>query len=142
MEMVPDMARLTRQMGRITVMDEENKSRSSDLVRSSISGINTMPPPAPKRPLTAPAQNPATHKPIGLDNMKTPPMESFSKGGSFIQKRELRMQLSSCLFDYSPVDRTMSVDMYLVSIRFAVTASTRALYQSFMSAVIRSFLIM
>jgi hypothetical protein len=47
-------------------------------------GTSTIPPPAPNRPFTAPAMLPAAIRRV-LRLKKTPPEESVSTGGVFIQ---------------------------------------------------------
>ena len=61
-----ETASVTRQMGRMMVMEEGNTSDSSSGVRRVSRGTSTMPPPAPNSPATAPAARPENAMPSQL----------------------------------------------------------------------------
>ena len=61
-----ETASVTRQMGRMMVIEEGNTSDSSSGVRRVSRGTSTMPPPAPNSPATAPAARPESAMPSQL----------------------------------------------------------------------------
>jgi hypothetical protein len=70
------MAKDTRQMGKMITIEDEKTSVS---VKSSLAlsrGTSSIPPPAPKRPLTAPAAKPANVDFI-FRYKKSPPLEVY-----------------------------------------------------------------
>ena len=82
-------------MGRMMQMEAGKTERSSRSVSAESRGISTMPPPAPNRPVTAPAPRPARRKPMYLCLCKKiPPEAVFAREGDFIQERGLPEQSS------------------------------------------------
>lgn len=116
--------RETMQMGRMMTIEEENTSCSSSSEPAQRRGTNTMPPPAPSRPLTAPAAKPANRE----NNFLCIKIASCTVSA----QEAVLIQLN-----YMPVLALMTKSLLTNLVFFSVTeiASIRALFHASISAV-------
>jgi hypothetical protein len=80
-----DRNKVTRHIGKMMATEEGKILSLLVLVSFVKSGISTIPPPVPNKPLTAPAHNPVRIIPFRSDfGIEIPPVERISTGGCFI----------------------------------------------------------
>ena len=127
----------TRHTGSMMAMEVGKTSSSGSRHRTISNGTRIMPPPAPRRPLTAPAQNPAKIRRNTWERSIKTPLRKFLPGEVFLYTEAAAHQGAPPV-----VYPLYSMFRREVFFRLLGIASTISVYHSSMSSARRVFSIM